>query len=127
MGSDRRETGTGKREAASDRAPATPAWRPARREPRRAGLPVETRVPLIVLAGGVPGVVVSLVWLWAGEHGVEVRWTLTVLVLGAWVSAAALARERVVRPLQTLSNLLSGLREGDYSVRGAGANEHDAL
>src|SRR4029079_941026 len=30
-------------------------------------------------------------------------------------------------PLQTLSNLLSGLREGDYSVRGAGANEHDAL
>ena len=81
----------------------------------------------MVLAGGLPGVVVSLVWLWAGEHGVEVRWTLTVLVLGAWLAAAALARERVLRPLQTLSNLLSGLREGDYSVRGAGANEHDAL
>jgi nitrogen fixation/metabolism regulation signal transduction histidine kinase len=88
---------------------------------------VETRVPLIVLAGGLPGVVVSLVWVWTGDHGVEVRWTLTVLVLGTWLAAAALARERVLRPLQTLSNLLSGLREGDYSVRGAGANEQDAL
>jgi nitrogen fixation/metabolism regulation signal transduction histidine kinase len=97
------------------------------REGRRSALPVETRVPLIVLAGGLPGVIVSLAWLWMGDHGVEVRWTLTVLVLGAWVAAAALARERVIRPLQTLSNLLSGLREGDYSVRGAGANEHDAL
>jgi PAS domain S-box-containing protein len=77
--------------------------------------------------GGLPGVVVSLVWLWTGEHGIEVRWTLTVLVVVVWFAAAATARERVVRPLQTLSNLLSGLREGDYSVRGAGANENDAL
>jgi PAS domain S-box-containing protein len=57
----------------------------------------------------------------------EVRWTLSVLVVVAWLAAAALARERVVRPLQTLSNLLSALREGDFSVRGAGANEEDAL
>jgi PAS domain S-box-containing protein len=90
-------------------------------------LPVESRVPLIVLLGGLPGVIISLVWLWTGEHGIEVRWTLTVVVVGAWLTAAAIARERVIRPIQTLSNLLSGLREGDYSVRGAGANEDDAL
>jgi hypothetical protein len=90
-------------------------------------LPVEARIPLIVLLGGLPAVVISLVWLWTGEHGIEVRWTLTVVVAGAWLAAAAMARERVIRPLQTLSNLLSGLREGDYSVRGAGANEDDAL
>jgi two-component system, NtrC family, nitrogen regulation sensor histidine kinase NtrY len=90
-------------------------------------LAIETRIPLIVLTGGLPGVVISLVWLWTGDHGVEVRWTLTVVVVIAWLGAAALARERVIRPLQTLSNLLSGLREGDYSVRGAGANDHDAL
>jgi nitrogen fixation/metabolism regulation signal transduction histidine kinase len=75
----------------------------------------------------LPGVVISLIWLWTGDHGIEVRWTFTVLVSGAWLTAAAIARERVIRPLQTLSNLLSGLREGDYSVRGAGANEQDAL
>ena len=27
------------------------------------------------------------------EHGVEVRWTLTVLVLGAWLAAAAMAAQ----------------------------------
>jgi PAS domain S-box-containing protein len=93
----------------------------------RVRLPVESRVPLIVLVGGLPGVIISLIWLWTGEHGIEVRWTFTVVVLGAWLAAAAVARERVIRPIQTLSNLLSGLREGDYSVRGAGANEDDAL
>jgi nitrate/nitrite-specific signal transduction histidine kinase len=30
-------------------------------------------------------------------------------------------RERVVRPLQTLSNLLAALREGDFSIRARGA------
>jgi nitrogen fixation/metabolism regulation signal transduction histidine kinase len=93
----------------------------------RVRLPVESRVPLIVLLGGLPGVIISLIWLWSGDHGIEVRWTLSVVVVLSWLAAAAIARERVIRPVQTLSNLLSGLREGDYSVRGAGANEHDAL
>jgi two-component system nitrogen regulation sensor histidine kinase NtrY len=95
------------------------------REPRRIAL--ESRIPRIVLAGGLPGVIVSLFWLWTADIGIEVRWTLTVVVVVAWLGAAALARERVIRPLQTLSNLLSGLREGDYSVRGAGASDQDAL
>ena len=95
------------------------------REPRRIAL--ESRIPRIVLVGGLPGVIVSLYWLWTADIGIEVRWTLTVVVVVAWLGAAALARERVIRPLQTLSNLLSGLREGDYSVRGAGASDQDAL
>jgi len=95
--------------------------------PAASRLALEVRLPLIVLFGGLPGVIVSLVWLWTGDHGVEVRWTLSVFVVVAWLAAAAIARERVVRPVQTLSNLLSALREGDFSVRGAGANERDAL
>jgi two-component system, NtrC family, nitrogen regulation sensor histidine kinase NtrY len=95
------------------------------REPRRIAL--ESRVPRIVLLGGLPGVIVSLFWLWTADIGIEVRWTLTVVVVVTWLAAALIARERVIRPLQTLSNLLSGLREGDYSVRGAGASDQDAL
>jgi two-component system, NtrC family, nitrogen regulation sensor histidine kinase NtrY len=95
------------------------------REPRRIAL--ESRIPRIVLVGGLPGVIVSLAWLWTAELGIEVRWTLTVVVVVTWLAAALIARERVIRPLQTLSNLLSGLREGDYSVRGAGASDQDAL
>ena len=126
MASDRgkRETGDGRRD------PEPKDWGVGRRRATGSSgtrLPVESRVPIIVLVGGLPGVIISLVWLWTGDHGIEVRWTLTVVVVGAWLIAAAVARERVIRPIQTLSNLLSGLREGDYSVRGAGANEDDAL
>jgi PAS domain S-box-containing protein len=108
--------------ARADAPPAPPGDRPSTTR-----LPLETRIPLIVLAGGLPAVAVALVWIWTGDHGVEVQWTLGALVVVAWLAAAAVARERVVRPLQTLSNLLSGLREGDYSVRGTGANDDDAL
>ena len=34
-----------------------------------------------------------------------------------WLAVALALRERVVRPLQTLSNMLAALREGDYSLR----------
>ena len=125
MASDRgkRDAGSGEKDSTAD---ARDSGLGTRRD-STGRLPLEARIPLIVVLGGLPGVVVSLAWLWTGEHGIEVRWTLTVLVVVVWLAAAAIARERVVRPLQTLSNLLSGLREGDYSVRGAGANENDAL
>jgi nitrogen fixation/metabolism regulation signal transduction histidine kinase len=52
---------------------------------------------------------------------------LAILVLGAWWAFAAAVRERVIRPLQTITNLLSALREGDFSVRARGARRDDAL
>ena len=36
-------------------------------------------------------------------------------------------RERVVLPLQTLSNLLAALREGDFSIRARGTADDDPL
>jgi two-component system nitrogen regulation sensor histidine kinase NtrY len=56
-----------------------------------------------------------------------VQWTLGLLVLGSWLITAIVLRERVVRPLQTLSNMLAALREGDYSIRARGADRDDAL
>src|SRR5579859_3178018 len=40
---------------------------------------------------------------------------------------AATLIEGLMRPLQTLSNVVSSLREGDYSFRARGANSRDAL
>jgi two-component system nitrogen regulation sensor histidine kinase NtrY len=45
----------------------------------------------------------------------------------AWLGFAFAVRERVVFPLQTISNLLGALREGDYSVRGRSPKPDDAL
>jgi len=87
----------------------------------------ERRVQLIALLAGLPGSVIALIILWSGDYTVKVQWTLTVLILGLWLGLAIVLRERVVFPLQTISNLLAALREGDYSIRGHGAREEDAL
>lgn len=87
----------------------------------------ERRVQLIALLAGLPGSLIALAILWTGDYTAKVQWTLTVLIAGAWLGLAVLLRERVVFPLQTISNLLAALREGDYSIRGHGARQDDAL
>jgi two-component system nitrogen regulation sensor histidine kinase NtrY len=87
----------------------------------------DRRVFVMALAAGLPAVVVSLVLLGTGDFAPKVRWTLGVLILGAWWGFSAALRGRVVYPLQTLSNLLAGLREGDASVRARLATPDDAL
>ena len=87
----------------------------------------ERKVFRLALFGGLPAVVVSIALLIVGGYSGKVQWTLGLVIVGAWLIVAALLRERVVRPLQTLSNLLGALREGDYSIRARGADRDDAL
>jgi len=87
----------------------------------------EGRVVLLALLAGLPGSAVALWMLWSGDSTSKVQWTLTVLIVAAWLGFAFAVRERVVFPLQTLSNLLGALREGDFSVRGRSPRPDDAL
>jgi nitrogen fixation/metabolism regulation signal transduction histidine kinase len=102
--------------------PASDRRRPAPRRPRH-----DRRVLLAALFGGLPGVAVALILLWAGGYSAKVLWTLGALVVGVWLGAALAVRERVVRPLQTISNLLAALREGDFSIRARGSRPDDPL
>jgi nitrogen fixation/metabolism regulation signal transduction histidine kinase len=88
---------------------------------------LDRTLPRLVLIGGLPGAVATLAWLWLQPHTPEVRWTVTVAVLGCWLGSAVAARDGATRTLNVLANLLAALREGDYSVRGAGAGTVDAL
>lgn len=81
----------------------------------------------LTLLAGLPGVSISMFLLWRGGYSAKVQWTFGLLVIGCWVITALILRERVVRPLQTLSNMLAALREGDYSIRARGADREDAL
>ena len=81
----------------------------------------------LTLLTGLPGVAVSLALLWRGDYSGAVQWTLGLCVVSGWLIAAFVLRERVVRPLHTLSNMLAALREGDYSMRARGADREDAL
>jgi nitrogen fixation/metabolism regulation signal transduction histidine kinase len=94
---------------------------------RRTWLNHERRVLLTALVAGLPGVLVSLALLWTGDHAPRTVLTLTTVVLACWLGFSFAIRSRVTYPLQTLANLLAGLREGDASVRARHASPDDAL
>lgn len=87
----------------------------------------ERRVLLMALAAGLPAIMLSLVLLWTGDYTAKTCWTLSALLVGCWLGFSFALRTRVVRPLQTISNLLAALREGDYSIRARGSGSEDAL
>ncbi len=87
----------------------------------------ERRVFWLALVGGFPAVALALGLLWFGDFTPRTQWTLTLLVAGVWLACAAIVREHVVRPLQTVSNVLAALRERDYTLRARGSNPEDAL
>src|SRR5690348_6099969 len=97
------------------------------KERRKPWLTHETRILAMAVAAGLPGAAVSMLLLWLGDFTPKVQWTLTVVIVGLWWGFAFAVREKVVYPLQTLSNLLAALREGDFSVRGRAASQDDAL
>ncbi len=95
--------------------------------PRPPRLAYETRLTLFALAGGLPAVAATLLLLWYGGFSAKIAWTVAVPVVILWLSFSFAARERVVRPLQTLSNLLAALQEGDYSIRARAGRANDSL
>ncbi len=90
-------------------------------------LPHEKAVFVYCLLGGLPAVLIALAWVWFGHTSFELRCSVTVLVLAFWLGFASAAQQRVVRPLQTMSNLLLALKEGDFSFRARGAERNEPL
>jgi nitrogen fixation/metabolism regulation signal transduction histidine kinase len=93
----------------------------------RAPAKYESQVTRLALLTGLPGVVVALYLLWTNGASPRLFWTVAVVLGGTWAVATVMLRDKVVRPLQTLSNMLAALREGDYSIRARGAERDDAL
>jgi two-component system, NtrC family, nitrogen regulation sensor histidine kinase NtrY len=95
------------------------------RRPRR--MSHERRVLLLALASGLPGVLATIGLLWAGGFTPKAAWTVGLLVGGAWLIFSFAVQENVIRPLQTLSNLVAAFREEDFSFRARGSRGDDAL
>jgi signal transduction histidine kinase len=71
--------------------------------------------------------VVAVTFLASARIEARDAWTLGVLVTAAWLASAVILRDEVVRALQTVENVVSAVREGDYAFRGRRAHGKDAL
>jgi len=83
------------------------------------------RVIVLAALSAMPGLALGLWLLWDGDFSTKFKWTVTLFILGALGAGLVALFERVVRPLQTLSNVLAALREGDYSLRARRADPRD--
>ena len=88
---------------------------------------LERSVLLLAIVAGLPAALAVLALTWGDEYSFEVRWTITAIIAVVWFGAAAFARQMVMNTLLVASNLLGALREGDYSIRGVGAERGSSV
>jgi two-component system, NtrC family, nitrogen regulation sensor histidine kinase NtrY len=88
---------------------------------------LEHAVLLLAITAGLPAALTVIYLTWGQSYTFEVRWTLMTVVLVVWFGAAAMAFQMVTRALYLQANLLGALREGDYSIRGAGGRPGSAV
>lgn len=87
----------------------------------------ETRVLLIGLSSGLLGVGGTLFLMWRGGFSLKMQLTVGAVVVVWWLLISCAQREQMIRPLQTLSNLVAALLEGDYSIRVRGQSRDEPL
>ena len=79
----------------------------------------DRRILLMAFASALPGALISLSFSGPATTRPRFSGPSPVLIVTFCLGFALALRERVVLPLQTLSNLLAALGEGDFSIRAA--------
>jgi len=87
----------------------------------------ERRLRLFTFLCALPGIGVSGILIWMQAWTLESKISLFILEVLLWLVLAVALHDQVIRPLQTLTNVVSALREEDYSFRARGASTEDAL
>ena len=95
--------------------------------PRRRRMRWESQLVLLTMAGGLPALVLATLYLAHAVTDPSLRGLIMTTMWLAWLICAGVAVERAVRPMQTLSNMVAAIREGDTSIRARGADPEGAL
>ncbi|HKD44424.1 MAG TPA: ATP-binding protein [Candidatus Angelobacter sp.] len=94
---------------------------------QKSKLSFDTRVVLTSFIISLPGVLAAEILLWVGGYSSELKWTLTLFIVLAWMIGSSMLHSQIVRPLQTLSNMVAAIREEDFSFRVRGGSREDTL
>ncbi|HTM04984.1 MAG TPA: ATP-binding protein [Vicinamibacterales bacterium] len=90
-------------------------------------LTLDRRFLLMTVAAGLPAVIIALVLLWTGRYPLPIKWALSAFTVALWLGCTYVLRERIARPLRTISSMVAALRENDFSIRARGAGTRDPL
>jgi len=94
---------------------------------RKHRLLYEHRISLYSFLVALPGLLLTGVLVWLQPWSLESRLSILGAELFVWWILALALQEQTTRPLQTLSNVISSLREEDYSFRARNASPNDVL
>lgn len=87
----------------------------------------ERRVSFYSFLAALPGIIASGILIWLQPWSLESKIALSFLEIFVWWVLTLALHEQVIRPIQTLANVVGALREEDYSFRARGAATDDAL
>ena len=106
-----------------------PILRVKKNAEQRNQLPVrfEGHLLFLICFAGVPGALLSLLLLWRGSFSLDHKIELSVVVLLIWLGLSLSARDYVVNSLHVLSNVISAVKDEDFSFRATQAAHGDAL
>ena len=112
-----------------DAAPPTLCGRTSTRSggSSRFRLLYEKRIALFAILAAMPGVAFGTILIWTHDWSRDVKISFTVLEFFLWLVLTIALLDQIVRPLQTLTNVVGALREEDYSFRARGAAPNDAM
>src|ERR1700750_516067 len=81
----------------------------------RRRLPFEQKIQLLAVLGGFPALIGCLLLIWLEYCTPLVQCPASPRVIVIWLSCGVASRNHVSFSLRTIGNLVSAIREGDYS------------
>jgi len=87
----------------------------------------ERRIVMTALLALAPTAIAAGLLAWFGGFAPKVLWTVLLCVAVGAFTATYVLHGQLIYPLRTLSNLVTALREEDYSLRGRRTSRADAL
>lgn len=94
---------------------------------KRRRLSHQKKVHLYAFLCGLPGLITAIILLISGDYTLKVYLTVFILGGAAWLYFTLKLQGLIIHPLQTASNMLSALREGDFSLHPSYINDDDPL
>lgn len=85
------------------------------------------RLQLGFALGTLPAMITSIYFLWRSEVPLKISLTALLVIFGSWFWIMSWIKKQAIGPLHLSHNLLSALRQGDYSLRAHQVSNNDEL